>query len=285
MKKPGKKPQRGKKLALRILLYAVVILICLVILYPYFIMFTSALKSRAEIYSMKGTLFPVRWRWSNLLDIWKKAPMANYFVNSLIISFGSTAIAMLCGIPAAYALTRMRWKGQTVFLGVIIVSQMFAPVVLVIGIYKIMMTFNLVNSLMGLILVNAAFNQAFTVWLLRGTFDSISPEMEKAAEIDGCSRIQSMFRVLLPIAAPGIVTTLIFVFINAWNEYTIALTLISDDVVKPLTVGINIFNGYNMVEWQYLFAASLFSIVPVIILFVAIEKNLVGGLASGGVKG
>ena len=285
MKNTGKKALTGKKLVLRILLYIAVIAFCVVILYPYFIMFTSALKSRAEIYSINGTLLPIKWRWSNLTDIWRKAPMLNYFLNSIIIAFGSTAIAMVCGIPAAYALTRMKFKGQNVFLGIVIVSQMFAPVVLVIGIYKIMMTFHLVNSLLGLILVNAAFNQAFTVWLLRGTFDAISPEMEKAARIDGCGRVQSMFKVLLPIAAPGIVTTLIFVFINAWNEYTIALTLISDDVVKPLTVGINIFNGYNMVEWQYLFAAYLFSIIPVIILFIGIEKNLASGLAAGGVKG
>ena len=285
MKNTGKKALRGKKLVLRILLYIAVIAFCVVILYPCFIMFTSALKSRAEIYSINGTLLPIKWRWSNLIDIWRKAPMLNYFLNSIIIALGSTAIAMVCGIPAAYALTRMKFKGQNVFLGIVIVSQMFAPVVLVIGIYKIMMTFHLVNSLLGLILVNAAFNQAFTVWLLRGTFDAISPEMEKAARIDGCGRVQSMFKVLLPIAAPGIVTTLIFVFINAWNEYTIALTLISDDVVKPLTVGINIFNGYNMVEWQYLFAASLFSIIPVIILFIGIEKNLASGLAAGGVKG
>lgn len=285
MKNTGKKALTGKKLVLRILLYIAVIAFCVVILYPYFIMFTSALKSRAEIYSINGTLLPIKWRWSNLIDIWRKAPMLNYFLNSIIIALGSTAIAMVCGIPAAYALTRMKFKGQNVFLGIVIVSQMFAPVVLVIGIYKIMMTFHLVNSLLGLIFVNAAFNQAFTVWLLRGTFDAISPEMEKAARIDGCGRVQSMFKVLLPIAAPGIVTTLIFVFINAWNEYTIALTLISDDVVKPLTVGINIFNGYNMVEWQYLFAASLFSIIPVIILFIGIEKNLASGLAAGGVKG
>jgi multiple sugar transport system permease protein len=91
--------------------------------------------------------------------------------------------------------------------------------------------------------------------------------------------------VLLPVAAPGIVTTLIFIFINAWNEYTVALTLISENLYKPLTVGINIFNGYNMIEWQYLFAASLFAIIPVVILFMCIEKNLVSGLASGGVKG
>ena len=109
--------------------------------------------------------------------------------------------------------------------------------------------------------------------------------MEQAAKIDGCSRLQAMLRILLPVAAPGIVTTLIFVFINAWNEYTVALTLISTDTNKPLTVGINIFNGYNMIEWQYLFAASLFAIVPVVILFAIIEKNLVSGLASGGVKG
>ena len=109
--------------------------------------------------------------------------------------------------------------------------------------------------------------------------------MEQAAKIDGCSRLQAMIKILLPVAAPGIVTTLIFVFINAWNEYTVALTLISTDTNKPLTVGINIFNGYNMIEWQYLFAASLFAIVPVVILFAIIEKNLVSGLASGGVKG
>ena len=179
----------------------------------------------------------------------------------------------------------MDFKGQTAFLGFIIVSQMFAPVVLLIGIYKVMMVLHMTDSIIGLIFLNAAFNQAFTIWLLRGTFLSISPEMEQAAKIDGCNKLQAMFRVLLPVAAPGIVTTLIFIFINAWNEYTVALTLIATDTYKPLTVGINIFNGYNMIEWQYLFAASLFAIIPVVILFMCIEKNLVSGLASGGVKG
>jgi multiple sugar transport system permease protein len=148
-----------------------------------------------------------------------------------------------------------------------------------------MSTLHLTDSLLGLIFINAAFNQAFAIWLLRGTFVSISPDMEQAARIDGCNKVQAMIKVLLPMAAPGIVTTLIFIFINAWNEYTIALTLISSDVNKPLTVGITIFNGYNMIEWQYLFAASLFATIPVIVLFMCIEKHLVSGLASGGVKG
>ena len=213
------------KLAKRIALYFVVSLICIVILYPYFVMFLTALKSREEIFAMNGTVFPKDWMWENFAEIWKRAPMGQYMLNSIIIAAGSTAIAMICGIPAAYALARMKFKGQTAFLGFIIVSQMFAPVVLLIGIYKVMQTMALTNTLLGL------------------------------------------------------------VFINAWNEYTVALCLISTDTIKPLTVGINIFNGYNIIEWQYLFAGSLVAIVPVVILFMSIEKNLTSGLTAGGVKG
>ena len=273
------------KLLKRIVLYFVVVFICVVILYPYFVMFTTALKSRSEIFSPNGAVFPKDWLWQNFIDIWTLAPMGKYMLNSICIAGGSTLIAMICGIPAAYALARMKFKGQTAFLGFIIVSQMFAPVVLLIGIYKVMQTMGLTNSLWGLIFINAAFNQAFTIWLLRGTFMSISAEMEQAATIDGCNRVQAMIKVLLPVAAPGIVTTLIFIFINAWNEFTVALCLISSETVKPLTVGINIFNGYNMIEWQYLFASSIFAIIPVVILFMCIEKNLTSGLAAGGVKG
>ena len=280
-----RKPVSIKDVILKLILYFVVIDICILILYPYFVMFCTALKSRTEIFSMNGTILPIEALWSNFADIWTRAPMGQYMLNSLLVAGGSTLIAMLCGIPAAYALSRMQFKGQTAFLGFIIVSQMFAPVVLLIGIYKIMSIFGLTNKILGLVFINAAFNQAFTIWLLRGTFLSISPEMEQAATIDGCNRVQALIRVLLPVAAPGIVTTLIFIFINAWNEYTVALCLISTDTLKPLTVGINIFNGYNIIEWQYLFAASIFAIMPVVIMFMGIEKHLVSGLTSGGVKG
>ena len=279
-----RKPVSLKKTILRLLLYFVVLDVCVITLYPYFAMLCTALKNRVEIFS-GNTILPVTALWSNFIDIWSRAPMAKYMLNSVLIAGGSTIIAMLCGIPAAYALARMKFKGQTAFLGFVIVSQMFAPVVLLIGIYQVMQALHLTDSILGLIFINAAFNQAFTIWLLRGTFMGISAEMEQAATIDGCTRVQSMMKVLLPVAAPGIVTTLIFIFINAWNEYTVALCLIQDDLLKPLTVGINTFNGYNIIEWQYLFAASIFAIIPVIILFMCIEKNLVSGLASGGVKG
>ena len=280
-----RKPVSAKKTASRVLLYVVVIDICLLILYPYFVMFCTALKSRAEIFSINGTILPIEPLWSNFADIWTLAPVARYMLNSLLVAGGSTIISIICGIPAAYALSRMKFKGQTAFLGFVIISQMFAPVVLLIGIYKVLATMGLTDSILGLVFINAAFNQAFTIWLLRGTFMGISAEMEQAAKIDGCNKLQAMFKVLLPVAAPGIVTTLIFIFINAWNEYTVALCIISSNVLKPITVGINIFNGYNMIQWQYLFAASVFAIIPVVIMFMCIEKHLVSGLASGGVKG
>lgn len=266
-----------------IALYVFVFVVSIIILYPYVIMFITALKNNDEMYA--GTIFPQVWQWSNFTDIWSAAPVLKYLVNSLVIAGGATALAILCGIPAAYALARMKFKGKGFFMGAVIMSQMFSPVVLLVGIYRLMVTLNLTDNIIGLILLNAAFNQAFAIWLLRGTFVSISPEMEQAAKIDGCGTVKALIKVLLPMAAPGIITTLIFVFINAWNEYTIALTLISTDVFKPITVGINVFYGFNFIQWQYLFATSLVATVPVVILFLLIEKHLVAGLTSGGVKG
>ncbi len=268
---------------LKTALYLFVFVVCIIILYPYFVMFTTAAKSNTEMYS--STLLPQEWHWENFVTIWSKAPIHKFFINSIVVAGGATAIAIICGIPAAYALARMRFKGKSVFLGAVIMSQMFSPVVLLVGIYRLMVDMDLNNSLLGLILLNAAFNQAFAVWLLRGTFLSISADMEQAAKIDGCNTVQALIKVLVPMAAPGIITALIFVFINAWNEYTLALTLVRDEVLKPITTGINVFYGFNFIDWQSLFATSLFATVPVIILFMLIEKNLTSGLTAGGVKG
>ncbi|MBQ6364801.1 MAG: carbohydrate ABC transporter permease [Oscillospiraceae bacterium] len=270
---------------LRGLLYAFVLLVSVVFLYPYYVMLVSAFRSNAETNDMYFLhLLPTKWVWSNLTDIVKRG-VPRYLLNSAMIAGGATLIAMLCGIPAAYAMARMNFKGKNAFLGFVIMSQMFSPVVLLIGIVQLMSTLKLNDSILGLMFINAAFNQAFAIWLLRGTFVSISPEMEQAAKIDGCNTVQSLLRVLLPMAAPGIVTTLIFIFINAWNEYTISTVLISTAGNRPITVGITQFSSFNMIEWQYLFAASLLATIPVVILFMCIEKHLVSGLTSGGVKG
>jgi len=274
-----------KKVLMRTLLYVSVILFSLFILYPFFVMFITAFRSNAETTDMHFfRILPARWVFSNLEDTLNRGVL-RYLGNSLLIAGGATAIAMLCGIPAAYAMARMNFRGRKAYLGFVIMSQMFSPVVLLVGISRLMNTLHLNDTLVGLMFINAAFNQAFAVWLLRGTFISISSEMEQAACIDGCSVVGALIRILLPMAAPGVVTTLIFVFINSWNEYTVSTVLISTAANRPITVGITQFSSFNMIEWQYLFAAALLATVPVIILFILIEKHLAAGLTAGGVKG
>ena len=266
-------------------LYLFVIAMSVLILYPFYVMFITGFRSNAETTDMHFLhMLPTQWIWSNMKDIIGRGVL-RYLLNSIMLSVGATAIAMICGIPAAYAMARMKFKGKNVFLGFVIMSQMFSPVVLLVGISQLMNTLKLNDSIIGLMLINAAFNQAFAIWLLRGTFLSISSEMEQAACIDGCNTVQALIRILLPMAAPGIVTTLIFVFINAWNEYTISTVLISTPANKPITVGITQFSSFNMIEWQYLFASALLATIPVVILFMCIEKHLAAGLTSGGVKG
>ena len=266
-------------------LYAFVIAVSVFILYPFYVMFITGFRTASETADMYFLhMLPTKWVWSNLTDIVNRGVL-RYLGNSILLSTGATAIAMLCGIPAAYALSRMRFKGKGIFMGFVIMSQMFSPVVLLVGISQLMGTLHLNDTVIGLMFINAAFNQAFAIWLLHGTFSSISSEMEQAACIDGCSTVGALINILLPMAAPGIVTTLIFVFINAWNEYTISTVLISTDANKPITVGITKFSSFNMIEWQYLFAASVLATIPVIILFMCIEKHLAAGLTAGGVKG
>ena len=276
---------RVAKAMQRGILYFSVIAMCVFILYPFVIMLTSAFRTDADsndIYFQH--IFPQVWKWSNMNHILSRG-VPRYLLNSLLLSLGATGIALLCGIPAAYAMARMRFPGRKLFMGFVIMSQMFSPVVLLVGISRLLMNLRMNDTLLGLVFINAAFNQAFAIWLLRGTFVAISPEMEQAAAIDGCNSVSALIRVLLPMAAPGIVTTLIFVFINSWNEYTISTVVINSDLNRPITVGLTQFAAFSMIQWNYLFASSLLATIPVVILFMFIEKHLVSGLTSGGVKG
>jgi len=147
-----------------------------------------------------------------------------------------------------------------------------------------MAVLHLINTYLGLILINASFNLAFSVWILSSFFKTIPVEIEEAAAIDGASKFQTFAKISLPLAIPGIVTTAIFTFIAAWNEYVVAYTLASSPTKQPFSVGLSLLTGYYEVKWNYLFAGSLIAIIPIVILFISIEKYLVSGLTAGSVK-
>lgn len=254
------------------------------LLFPYAIMLLTSLKSKDTIYSIPPTFFPEKWVFTNYLDIWNVVPLGHYITNSVLLASGSTLLALICAIPAAYALARMRFSGRRIYLYAVIATQIFSPIVLLVGLFREMRWFGLMDSLWALVLINGAFFQAFAIWILSGYFASIPYSLEEAAWIDGCTRLGAVRRIVLPLALPGLVTTVIFVFIQSWNEFVIALTLILTETKKPLPVGIFSFFGRYDVDWEYVFATSLIATIPVVVLFLVIEKYLVSGLTAGGVK-
>jgi multiple sugar transport system permease protein len=255
-----------------------------VFVYPYINMFLTSVKTHDEIYASPTTHIPKIWQWSNYINVWKAAPIWDYLKTSLIVSIAATILVLVVSIPAAYFISRYRFRFRGPFLLLVLATQMFSPTALIIGIFKEVDFFKLLDSYIALIVLNAGFNLAFAIWLLTGFFSSIPAEIEEAAMIDGCSRVQALRKVTLPIALPGLVTAVIFTFVAAWNEFTIALTIMSSASKKPLPVGLTSFVGQYDVAWEYLFTTTMIAIVPVIILFISIEKYLVGGLTAGSVK-
>jgi multiple sugar transport system permease protein len=251
---------------------------------PYAVMLLDALRPSSDVLQTPTTFIPRHWQLSTFGTVLSDARFLNWLKTSLIVASASTVIVLLVSVPAAYFCARFRFRGRTAFLLLILITQMFAPTSLVVGLYREFFELNLVNTYFAIILTNAAFNLAFATWILQGFFSSIPKEVEEASHLDGCGKFGTLWRVMLPLTRPGLVTAVIFTFIAAWNEYVVALTLMQDDAKKPLTVGISSYvTGYEQ-NWDQLFAASLIAIVPVVILFAVIEKHLVGGLTAGSVK-
>lgn len=260
-------------------------LVAFLVLAPYLYMLVTSLKPRSEVFAGEQGYLPEDWSWANFVEVWERIPLADYLRNTLVIAGLSTLLAVAVALPAAYYTARRRFRGRRAFLLLVLVTQMFAPTALVIGIFREMKILGLTDTYLALILTNAGFNLAFSIWILHAYFSSIPVELEEAAMLDGCGRWRALTKVTLPLAVPGVITAVIFTFIAAWNEFIVALTLTTDSDTQPLTVGITSFIGEYQVQWQYLFAASLVAVVPVVVLFAFIERYLVSGLTAGSIKG
>jgi multiple sugar transport system permease protein len=258
--------------------------LALVVLAPYVVMVCTALKPDSELRITPPRLTPIEWQPGNFRVVLGDPGFRAWLKASLIVALTSTLIVLLVGTPAAYYTARHRFRGRSAFLVLLLVTQMFSPTALVVGLYRQFFELGLVDTYAALILTNAAFNLAFAVWILRAFFAAIPREIEEAAAVDGCGRLRALVEIVLPLSLPALVTAAIFAFIAAWNEYIVALTLMTDPARKPLTLGITSYVTAYIQHWNYLFAASVIAIVPVVVLFASIERHLVGGLTAGSVK-
>jgi multiple sugar transport system permease protein len=276
-RRPARRQSVGRTLFLTVLAY----LIAIIFLLPYAEMVITAMRPTKELLD-RGYL-PTHWSLSNFTSIWKFGFGDNLRV-SLEIAGGATVLVLLVALPAAYYTARHRFRGRGLFLLLVLVTQMFQPAAMLVGIQREFLNFDLPSPTFSLILVNAGFNLAFAVWILNAYFSSIPAELEEAAMVDGTSRVGALGRITLPLALPGIVTAVIFTFIGAWNEFIVALTLTSEPNQQPLTVAINNYIGQYSIDWGHLFAGSVIATIPVIVLFAIIEGKIVGGLTAGSIK-
>ena len=250
-------------------------LLALAFLAPYLVMLFTAAKPEVELRVTPPRLTPLVWHWTNFAAVLRDGEFQTWLRVSLVVA---------AAVPAAYYTARHRFRGRTAFLFLVLVTQMFSPTSLVVGLHREFFELDLINTYAALILTNAAFNLAFAIWILRAFFASIPREIEEAAAVDGCGRLRVLSSMVLPLSLPGLVTAAIFAFIAAWNEYIVALTLMTDPDKKPLTVGVTSYVTAYVQHWNSLFAASIIAIVPVVVLFILIERYLVGGLTAGSVK-
>ncbi|RYC27795.1 carbohydrate ABC transporter permease [Ciceribacter ferrooxidans] len=273
------------KLKKSILYWVLLSPLCVVILLPFGIMFVTAVRPRDELFVYPPTWTFSEFRWDNFVEMWAKTNFGGALLNSLYVSIASTVIAILLSIPAAYALSRYRFVGKGLYRNFLLMTQMMSPIVLVLGLFRLMVHLNLVNSLNSLVVTYVAFNMAFTIWMLQSYFNTIPRDLEEASWIDGATHFTSLVKIFLPLAIPAMVVTAIFTFINSWNEFVLALTLIRNQ--NDYTLPVQIFSqvaGRYQVEWHHVMASTVLATVPVAIVFSWLQRYLIRGMALGAVK-
>ena len=273
-----------KKVAGGILRYVFLITLSLFILVPVLWMVSTAFKTEAETYLPNPIWIPSTISLESFKKFFGLYNFGTMTWNSLITCIGSVLICTAFSCLAGYGVTRFKFRGKKTFMGFLLVTQMFPSVMLVVPFYSVLTKYHLTNSLLGLIIVYAATNIAFSTWMMTSYFKTIPVELDEAARVDGASSFTIFRKIILPLVIPGIAAVAIFVLINGWNEYMYSSVLISKDSLKTLTVGIVSLNTQNQVHWNDMMAASTMSCIPLIILFMCFQKYFIAGMTSGAVK-
>lgn len=275
-----------KKINLLGLLRVALLIIFFIFMFtPILWMILTSLKPVDEIVTFPLKYLPEKWTLANYVKLFRGTDFSTYFKNSMIVSLSCAVFTSLVAIFAGYSLARFKFKGKKVTLLIFLATQMVPIVVIIIPMFLIFARINLLNKLSGLAFIYVVLNIPFCTLMIRGFFERIPQALEESAMIDGCTRLESLFKIILPIMLPGIVAAFVFAFIGAWNDLFFSIMFINTESIKTLPIGINTFIGKYEIDWGMMSAAAVFALVPVFIMFGVIQKYLVQGLTSGSVKG
>lgn len=265
--------------------YLLLTVAAVLVLVPVVWMFSTAFKPEAEIITVPPRWLPQKPTLEAFERFFNDYPFVNQLKNSLIFVVGSTVITVACACLAGYGVTRFQFKGKNAFMSFLLLTQMFPSIMLLVPYYTVLKTIGLLNTYLGIILVYVSINIAFCTWMMMGYFRSLPTDLDEAAIVDGCNRWQVFWKIILPLTLPGLASVAIYAFITGWNEYMFASILTTTDSMKTITIGIAELNGQYKVLWNDMMAASIIASLPLIILYMFMQKYFISGLTAGAVKG
>jgi len=266
--------------------YLVLIIFLVVVMFPFFWMLLTSLKgSQAEIYAFPVKYFPEKISLANYAAMITKGNFGRYMINSFLTSSAAGVMSCFAGVCAGYALSRFKFKAKGALLLLFLITQMIPTFIMLPSLYQMLAKYNLLNNIWVLALLYTNMMIPFSVVLLKGFFDGISPSLEEAAWIDGCSYGMALRKIIIPIMKPGLAATFIFAFINSWNELFMSIMFIDKDIYKTIPVGLNALILKYDIKWGEMAAGTIMALVPTIILFSFAQKYMIEGLTSGSVKG
>ena len=272
---------RGKRVSVSV----AGLVVAAVFAFPTYWMISTALKPRGDIITTSYDLIPLHFTVGHFFDAVEKPGFGTYLRNSLMVTLGALALALITGLIAAIPLARMTFRGRKGFLMLVLCAQLAPFEALLIPMYLLMRQFNLDTKLTSLLLIYFVSTLPFTVWTLRGFINGIPADLEEAAQVDGASRWGSFWRVTFPLLGPGLVATSVYAFITAWNEFLYAFVLMQDTSHYTLPVWLATFQTAFGTDWGGSMAASTLFTIPVLVFFLIVQRNLVGGMTAGAVKG
>lgn len=273
------------RLSTKGLLYLLIGFVLLLMLFPFYWVLVTSLKSSAEIFASPPELLPKGFHLPNYLSVFTRQPFHIYLKNSFIVASLTTLFCLLLGSLAAYALARLRFRGKSLILAVVLAVSMFPPIAIVSPLFLVLKKLHLLNTYPALIFPYTTFAMPLTIWILTSFFRQLPGELEEAARVDGCSPLVTFWKILLPLAAPGVFTCAILVFIASWNEFLFALTFTTSNLMRTVPVGITMYPGEYEMPWGTIFAAATLVTVPLIVIVLLFQKRIISGLTVGAVKG
>lgn len=261
------------------------LLICVYVVFPIYWAINTAFKNESEILGKTVTYLPKNGTIANFVDAWTNVGFDKYFFNSLKVSGISVIFIVIISVMVGYALSRYKFKFKMAFLGLLLAVQFIPAAVLLVPLFNIFNGLGLVGSHIALVLVNVTFQTPFCCVLMRGFVEGVPYALEEAAMIDGCSRIKGVFKVVVPMLVPGIITVAAFALIGCWNEFLFAMMFLNDPAKYTVPIGLKMMQGEYGIHYGAMAAGAIIAMAIPVILFAYLQKYLVTGMSSGAVKG